>query len=269
MPAPQARYFLLTIRHRDFTPYLPPGVSWIRGQLELGEGGYLHWQVCISLPKKKTLRWVKSIFGDSCHVEITRSEAAEAYVWKEETRVPGTQFDLGSKSLKRNSAADWELVWDHAKCGRLEEIPADIRVRNYFTLRAIGADFAKPLAMERSCNVFWGPTGTGKSRRAWAEAGMDAYPKDPRTKWWTGYKGSSNVVIDEFRGDIDVAHMLRWLDRYPVCVEIKGGSVCLGATNYWITSNLHPRDWYPLLDQATKDAFLRRLNVTEIPLILQ
>jgi len=115
--------------------------------------------------------------------------------------------------------------------------------------------------MVRTCWVYWGRTGTGKSRRAWDEAGLDAYAKDPRTKFWCGYFGQEHVVLDEFRGGIDVSHLLRWLDRYPVSVEIKGSSVPLAATTFWITSNLDPRVWYPELDEETLNAFLRRLNI--------
>lgn len=111
--------------------------------------------------------------------------------------------------------------------------------------------------------MFWGRTGTGKSKRAWEEAGVQAYAKDPRTKWWCGYKGEQNVIIDEFRGTLDIAHFLRWTDRYPVRVESKGSSRPLAAENIWITSNLDPRFWYPDLDAETQAAFLRRLtNIT-------
>lgn len=151
-----------------------------------------------------------------------------------------------------------------AKVGQFEEIPADILVRHYRTLRTIAGDFAKPLAIERSCVVFWGQTGVGKSRRAWEEASLEAYPKDPRTKFWDGYRGQEHVVIDEFRGGIDVAHLLRWLDRYPVIVEIKGASVTLNAKKIWITSNLKPRNWYPDLDAETFTALERRLEVIHI-----
>jgi len=70
------------------------------------------------------------------------------------------------------------------------------------------------------------------------------------------------VVIDEFRGEIGIGHLLRWFDRYPVLVEIKGGSVVLKATRFWITSNLSPDAWYPNLDEETKSALKRRLNIT-------
>lgn len=80
------------------------------------------------------------------------------------------------------------------------------------------------------------------------------------------YIGQEHIVIDEFRGGIDIAHMLRWLDRYPVLVETKGGSVPLACRHIWITSNLDPRNWYPDIDQATLDALLRRLEITHFSL---
>lgn len=177
----------------------------------------------------------------------------------------GTQFEFGTLPLKRNSRKDWDKIWEAAKAGNLGEIPASVRVQSYRTLRAIMSDYSEPVGVERTCKVFWGKTGTGKSRRAWDEAGMDAYPKDPRTKFWCGYRDQENVVIDEFRGGIDIAHMLRWLDRYPVIVEIKGGSVVLKAKCIWITSNVDPAEWYPELDYSTRDALLRRLNITYFP----
>jgi len=118
-----------------------------------------------------------------------------------------------------------------------------------------------PTPMERTCQVYWGPTGSGKTRRAWEEAGLAAYPKDPNTKWWNGYREQVHVIIDEFRGDIRINHLLRWLDRYPVYLETKGSSTPLMATKFWITSNLSPDLWYPDADIATKNALLRRLDV--------
>lgn len=137
-------------------------------------------------------------------------------------------------------------------------------MRYYGALKKIAVDNAVPIAVERTVRVYWGPTGTGKSRRAWGEAGLEAYPKDPLTKFWCGYRGQKHVVIDEFRGIVSISNVLRWFDRYPVLVEIKGSSTVFEATNIWITSNLHPKDWYPDLDELTKAALLRRLIIEEI-----
>jgi len=61
-----------------------------------------------------------------------------------------------------------------------------------------------------------------------------------------------------------VAHILRWFDRYPVIVEVKGSSVVLSAKKVWITSNLSPDQWYPNLDVVTRAALMRRLTITEM-----
>lgn len=260
----QGVYWLLTIPENDFDPETPLSqmVAYIKGQKEQGEEtGYIHWQVLVVLRRKGSLSTIKSIFGESCHGELTRSSAANEYVWKEATRI-GEQFENGRLPFKRNDPTDWDRVWDLAKTADVEEIPAQIRVQCYRTIRTIAADFAVPRAMVREVYVFCGRTETGKSRRAWDEAGMDAYPKDPRTKFWDGYRAQKHVVIDEFRGSIDVSHLLRWFDRYPCVVEIKGAATCLVAEKIWITSNLHPDYWFPDLDDATKAALMRRLQIT-------
>lgn len=268
MPSyPQARYWLLTIPHAHYLPYLPPSVAYVRGQLEQGENtDYLHWQILVVFKRKLRLRGVKDIFGPECHAEPSRSSAANDYVWKEDTRVANTQFELGSLPMQRGNDKDWDAVRSAAREGRLDDIPGDVYVRYYGNLRRIATDNCQPLAIEREVCVYWGPTGVGKSRRAWEQAGLDAYPKDPRTKFWDGYRDHEHVVMDEFRGDIDIAHLLRWFDRYPVIVEVKGSSVCLKARKIWITSNLPPSQWYPNIDEPTRDALMRRLNVTHFPL---
>lgn len=264
MPIRQARYWILTwscTLHPE-QPVLTVPVVYLKGQQEIGEDGYRHWQFIIITNPKTSLRIVSRCYHGA-HCEPSRSDAAEAYVWKENSRVHGSQFELGTKPFHRNQAVDWDLIWESAKSGDLGSIPSNVRVQNYRTIRQIATDFAKPTAIQRTCWVFIGPTGTGKSRRAWDEAGLGAYPKDPRSKFWCGYTGQESVIIDEFRGGIDISHLLRWLDRYPVIVEIKGGGVCLSASTLWITTNMPIACWYPGLDTPTFDALLRRVNIIE------
>lgn len=258
----QGLYWLLTIPHAHFLPYLPVDTAYCAGQLELGAGGFLHWQLLVAFHKKVRLAAVKKVFGTECHAELSRSSAARDYVWKPDTRVEGTQFELGEFKLRRNNSKDWDAIKQAAIDGRLDEIPSDVYVRSYNSLKRIATDHMQPVGVERVVHVYWGRTGSGKSRRAWDEAGLGAYPKDPRSKFWDGYRGQQHVVIDEFRGGIDIAHMLRWFDRYPVIVEVKGSSVVLTATTIWVTSNISPDDWYPECDVETKAALRRRLNIT-------
>jgi len=137
---PKAKYWLLTIPHNGYTPYRPECVLYIRGQLERGtENGYLHWQLLATFASQQRLATVKRVFGETCHAEPSRSDAADDYVWKDETRIAGTQFELGKRPIRRNSPEDWETVRSDAKCGRLDDIPAQIFVQHYRTLRAISS----------------------------------------------------------------------------------------------------------------------------------
>jgi len=267
MPAQQSTYFLLTVPKANWSvpEELPDGIVWMKGQEEIGEGGFHHYQLVVATKKKTTVTSLKKRFCEQAHVEHCRSPAANAYVWKEDTAVPDTRFELGSPPLKRNSTKDWEKIWESAKAGCLMEIPADVRIRCYTTFKKITVDYMEPEAIEKEVYCFWGPTETGKSKRAWSEATLNAFPKDPRSKFWDGYTGQENVVIDEFDGAIDICHMLRWLDRYPVIVEVKGASVILKARKIWLTSNVNPREWYTNAKPEQVKALLRRMTIIEYP----
>lgn len=188
---------------------LPDGASYMAGQLEVGgTTGYRHWQAVLYFRNRASLRRIKALFPRA-HAEVTRSSAARDYVWKDDTAVPDTRFEFGSMPMNRNNRTDWDSVLLDTRAGNWDSIPADVYIRCFSNLNKIHVESLKPVAQEKTVYVFWGRTGTGKSRRAWDEATFDAYPKDPCTKWWDGYRGQRNVVIDEFRGQIGISHLLR------------------------------------------------------------
>ena len=260
--AGQGRYWVLTIPHEHFTPYLHPLVAYIKGQVELGVlTEYRHWQILVAFKVKQRLRSVKRIFGESCHAELSRSEASNDYVWKEETRIEGTQFELGELAVKRNNKQDWDLVFSKAKSGNFDDIDTDILIRHYSSLKRIYVDYATPTHRgKQEVHIFWGVTGSGKSHTAFELAGDDYYLKSPLTKWFDGYRGQETIIIDEFRGIIDVSHLLKWLDQYPCNVEVKGYQTYLRTKKWIFTSNLNPVDWYPTLDYETLMALRRRFT---------
>lgn len=112
-----------------------------------------------------------------------------------------------------------------------------------------------------TCNVYIGPTGTGKTFLCHEEAGENVYLKCARVKWWDNYKGEPNVIIDEFAGMIDITYLLKWLDVYKCTVEIKGSQVALFATKFWITSNLEIDEWFPNANREHVLALKRRISV--------
>jgi len=125
----QGVYWIATITENAWSPSLPPGVAYCRGQLERGEGGFQHWQVLFVFDTKQSLTSVKTLLPREGHYELSRSSASDSYVWKEETRV-GEPFEFGSKPIKRNSKVDWDKIWSLAISGSIIEIPASIRIQN-------------------------------------------------------------------------------------------------------------------------------------------
>lgn len=100
----QGKYWLLTIPANEWSNggTLPNGVVWLRGQQEQGGNtGFHHWQLFACFEKKVRLAGVKAVFGRACHAEPSRSAAAEQYVFKEDTALPNTRFELGAKPLNR------------------------------------------------------------------------------------------------------------------------------------------------------------------------
>jgi len=86
MPAPQYRYWILTIPYDKWqvTDGCPEGIHYMKGQLEMGEGGYEHWQLVVYSKKKLTYYKMMQLWNiDEAHIEHTRSEAAGEDVWKD------------------------------------------------------------------------------------------------------------------------------------------------------------------------------------------
>jgi len=112
-------------------------IPYARGQRELGGStGYEHWQLVVYFGRSVRLSAIKKIFGSNSHWELTRSSAADEYVWKDDTAVVDTRFEHGSKPMQRSSSTDWEVVRGHAQGGRLDSIPPDVYVRCYNQLKS-------------------------------------------------------------------------------------------------------------------------------------
>lgn len=127
-PSPPAAYWILTIPEQAWTPptTLPDNLLLLKGQLEEGANGFRHWQVVVRLKQKQRLSGVRLLFPRETHAEPTRSSAALAYVWKEETSIAGTRFSLG---LSKSKGVDWEEVKTLAVAGKFSEIDPGVMLR--------------------------------------------------------------------------------------------------------------------------------------------
>lgn len=269
MPSAKARFWILTIPKEDWSPpgELPEQFQFLKGQLELAASGFEHWQVCVGYHKQVRLPKVKSDFTNTTHAEPTRSEAAEQYVCKEETSVPGTRFSLGEKSLNRNSAEFWAEQYTLARQGNIENIAPDVMIRYYNTIKRIAFDHASPPTDLNDCAGVWiyGPPGVGKSHfaRNWFP---DLYLK-ALNKWWDGYKGQKAVLLDDVGHEHKqwIGFFLKiWADKYSFSGEIKGGTMLLRPDRVLVTSNYTIQDLFSD-DIALCEALKRRFYLIHIP----
>jgi len=230
-----------------------------------GENNYRHVHAVVRFNKRVSFERAKEAFGPTFHVEaVKRRDKAIQYAQKEEGRLPGTAFEFGRRPLDRSSASDWGEVYRLASEGKMEEIPPDIRVRCAFQLDFIRRQHFAPRTMwhpRKTVWCFWGPTGTGKTRKALEILScFEFYEKNSRTKWWDGYRGQPAVLIDEFNGSIHWDYIKMWTDKYvnrPI--EMKGSVGYLTSLLIIITSQKSVDDWWPEIPECDLEAVKRRI----------
>ena len=152
---------------------------------------------------------------------------------------PGGQYGQIGGDMEQ---ARWQMTWDLAKEGRIEEIPADIRVRHYSTINKIAAKYQKAPPKLSKLDNLWlvGPPGTGKSTFV-----HNQYPggyKKSMTKWWCGYnmddEGHSTVILDDLHPRWSEKELLKnWADVFSFVAETKGGSMQIRPQRIVVTSN--------------------------------
>lgn len=88
----------------------------------------------------------------------------------------------------------------------------------------------------------------------------DHYPK-LCNKWWEGYQGQKNVIMDDIDPDLAKClkqHIKLWGDGYTVVLEVKGGAVKDNYLNFIVTSQYSIRECFT--DEKYYQAIKRRFK---------
>nr|ATQ39402.1 replicase [Cyclovirus sp.] len=230
--------------------------------------GTAHLQGFCNLNKPMRFSTIKKHLSDAIHIEKANGSDIQN---QEYCRKAGTWFEQGTP-IKQGQRSDLESVISTISSGKntardIAELHPVSFIR-YFRGISEYLRLIQPVPVRdfpTTVHYFWGPPGSGKSRRALAEAqniARDSIYYKPRGLWWDGYKQQQCVVIDDFYGWIKYDEMLKIMDRYPYKVQIKGGFEEFTTKNIWITSNVDTDQLYKFIGYNSA-AFDRRITLKE------
>lgn len=279
----QARKWCFTLQVNDHDPQTPQGLwesfppalktrlTFLVMQYEVAPStGKLHAQGAASFSGPMRMAAVKKLLPGA-HLEVARAwEKATEYCVKQETRAPGTEpFHWGEdkgQGARSDLKAAVEMIREGKTLREVAEEHGEVFARAHKGLQQLQAVLHPPVAGERKVGLFWGPTETGKTRSVFDHL-PDVYTVfDTHTPWFDGYQGEPNVLLDECGPGMMNHNLLkRLLDRYPMTVPIKGGSVAWQAKTIILTSNVELSAWYPGLTLADYKALERRMRIFEFP----
>lgn len=279
-PAPKKIYqryrgWCLTINNPDVTKYpetlenlfSKEDMEYIVAQLEEGKEKTPHIQMYLHFQNQKAFSTVKKLFP-TAHIEKARGspEQNKVYCTKEEGRLQGP-WEYGECPMqgKRNDLA--QLKEDLDKGMQMKEVSEkhfNSFLRYPRGLLAYQLLHAPERDWQMVVQVFWGPTGSGKSSRARRE-NPGAYWKSRNagsSQYFDNYNGQDTIIMDEFRGWLQFDSLLRILDSTPHQLDIKHGAVAMSARKVVFTSNDHPSEWYHLtrFPWNSQNPLLRRIG---------
>lgn len=233
---------------------------------ERGDEGTPHLQGFIHLKDQKTLSAMKK-FMPRAHLDPRKGTVDQAvdYCKKEGNfeeygEKPKSDAKKGEGEKKR-----WRLILEKAREGDeewLEENEPNQYYKHLATFRSHKKAKTKPLDyVGAQYEWWWGPTGTGKSKKVWEDY-PNHYQKE-KNKWWCNYTGQDTVVIEEADPKTMehlAAKLKVWADRYPFPGEIKGGRLeGIRPLKIIVTSNYSPEECFP--GQQDLEPMFRRFKV--------
>lgn len=227
---------------------------------EVGESGTPHLQMCCEFTNMKSFKQMKNVFK-KCHFEMRKGTKQEA---SDYCKKDGDYIEIGKLKDEAGKRTDINIVKKAVNEGKNMREICDL-TNSYQAIRY--AETLRKYKMAKrtwKTEVYWfhGKTGTGKTRTAREMASDDLWVSLDSLRWFDGYDGHSDVIIDDFRpGQCSFSFLLRLLDRYELKVEHKGGSTQFLAKRIWITCPISPEEGFKRSDvDGSLEQLLRRID---------
>lgn len=251
-------------------------------QEEKGENETLHFQGYIEFYTRKRMNGIKQQLNcRTIHLEPRKGSAKQArdYCMKTDTRTRGpfetgefVQVTPGQSRIGKQVA---EKILNGATADEiLREYPE--HYNKYRTnIKGSVCDVARQTQRDRLNDINYqrkkktilliGPTGCGKTsyftEREIRKNNTGQVLCSTDGYWFDGYSGKEALLIDEFAGAANkwtLANLLRVIDKYNMEVPIKGGFINFDPLRKYITTNIHPRNWYDYTTREYHYAALER-----------
>lgn len=260
----------------DIPKLLAANVTYITFQKEVGANGTPHLQGYVELERPTRIPAAKTRLGfPTMHLEKRMGTQTQAidYCQDPEKRVPGTMFFESGSRAAAGKRTDLEDIKSMCDTGETISSIANNHFGSYIRYHK-GIEKYRCMVQQKESktkdmqvDIYWGPTGTGKTWKAYTENPGAYWICNPNGQnlFFDGYDGQKTIIIDEFYGWIPFNVMLRLCDKYPMPANTKGAVLTLAHTKVVITSNTPPQDWYKNIKADLFAAFTRRItNLVEM-----
>ncbi len=249
-----------------------PPLRYVVFQLEKGEEeGTPHFQGYLELTKPCKLPAVMDALGSrAIHFNYCDAtpQANIEYCTKEATRVLGpwtfgTPGPTGPGAGKRTELINlYEACKDTQDPRQVMELYPAAYMRHHAAVKQVCYHLTEERNEAPLVRLFYGPSGTGKTREALTTYGEEnVYIKDPHQNWFDGYSKQPVLLLDEFAGKASktpLTLLLRMLDMNKLNLPVKGAQAKMVSTTIIITTNIHPSLWYDYTGRTSQYAALQR-----------
>jgi len=236
-----------------------------------------HFQGFIYLKDAKTENAVRKMFGGR-HVELQDKNATNQqsieYCRGDYTSHKGVYKPLnevfeeyGFKPEQQGKRNDILLIQDKIKEGNCTMRDILSSATTFQTIRIAEINlkyFEKPRNWPPEVFWYYGSTGTNKTKTA-TEKCEDPYICMETTRWWEGYDGHADVIIDDYRCNFcHFSELLRLFDEYPLQLQVKGGTVQFRARDIVITAPHRPENMWAGRTAEDLGQLMRRIEVIRL-----
>ncbi len=241
-----------------------------------------HTHIFIQFQNEVQISTIKKYFP-MAHIEIAKATPFENrnYIFKlgkwendpkNHTKIEGTQEEFGTipqgKSTQKyfdtllsmvvEGKDDWEII--NANPSYMLHLN---RVRELRNLQR-EKEFKTKRRLDLEVHYVWGDSRSGKSRTIRDTYGDEnVYSIDNYLHPFDGYEGQDVIVFEEFRSDLPLKNMLKYLDVYPLSLPSRYHDKVACYTKVYIVSNIPFESQFPTIrtsEPKSWDAFANRIK---------